>query len=524
MSMNWKEIDLVLEELELDGSFIQNIIQPNFDSLALYLYKEGRAQTLFVSFASGSCRIHETRRKIPKNPKPLRFMELLKKRILGFKIVSAKQLGEERVIQIVLQKNNDKSNDRANERSNKTANIKTTTELETKDSERLFLFFRLWSGSANCILTDENLLIIDAFYRRPNKNEITAAVFSLPEIAVGKTDKKYELRDFSELKNYEKHNNNEAENINEKEVFFDLEKMSLSEKFEKWYELFSDRVSLDSLLEKAEKQFLANEKKILNLLKTIDAKKKEFLNRESLKIKGDLILSHAHEIKKEQKKLSCFDFVNNIDIEITLDSKKNSQENAAEYYRQYKKAESGYEALLFEEKAIGEKRIALIAERDEILKEKNPHRLEQLVRKIETPKQKLEKEKPGLWFSLDEWTLFVGRNAKENDDLLRHYARGLDTWFHTRDVQGGFVFIKNRPGKTIPLPILIAAGNLAVHFSKAREEARADLYYTQVKHLKRAQGGKKSEKSSLKGKVLPQNEKNLHIILDKEILRKLGVN
>lgn len=496
MSMNWKEIDLVLEELELDGSFVQNIVQPNFDSLALYLYKEGRAQTLFVSFASGSCRIHETRRKIPKNPKPLRFMELLKKRILGFKIVSAKQLGEERVIQIVLQNN----------------------------FEKLFLFFRLWSGSANCILTDENLLIIDAFYRRPNKNEITAAVFSLPEIAVGKTDKKYELRDFSELKNYEKHNNNEAENINEKEVFFDLEKMSLSEKFEKWYELFSDRVSLDSLLEKAEKQFLANEKKILNLLKTIDAKKKEFLDRESLKIKGDLILSHAHEIKKEQKKLSCFDFVNNIDIEITLDSKKNSQENAAEYYRQYKKAESGYEALLFEEKAIEEKRIALIAERDEILKEKNPHRLEQLVRKIDTPKQKLEKEKPGLWFSLDEWTFFVGRNAKENDELLRHYARGLDTWFHTRDVQGGFVFIKNRPGKTIPLPILIAAGNLAVHFSKAREEARADLYYTQVKHLKRAQGGKKSEKSSLKGKVLPQNEKNLHIILDKEILRKLGIN
>ena len=251
MSMNWKEIDLVLEELELDGSFVQNIVQPNFDSLALYLYKEGRAQTLFVSFASGSCRIHETRRKIPKNPKPLRFMELLKKRILGFKIVSAKQLGEERVIQIVLQNN----------------------------FEKLFLFFRLWSGSANCILTDENLLIIDAFYRRPNKNEITAAVFSLPEIAVGKTDKKYELRDFSELKNYKKHNNNEAENINERGVFFDLEKMSLSEKFEKWYELFSDRVSLDSLLEKAEKQFLANEKKILYLLKTIDAKKKEFLNR-----------------------------------------------------------------------------------------------------------------------------------------------------------------------------------------------------------------------------------------------------
>ena len=98
MSLNWKEIDFVLKELELKGSFVQNIVQPSYDALVLYLYKEGRAQTLFMSLASGACRIHETRRKIPKNPKPLRFMELLKKRILGFKIMSAEQLGDRKSV------------------------------------------------------------------------------------------------------------------------------------------------------------------------------------------------------------------------------------------------------------------------------------------------------------------------------------------------------------------------------------------------------------------------------------------
>jgi predicted ribosome quality control (RQC) complex YloA/Tae2 family protein len=150
-------------------------------------------------------------------------------------------------------------------------------------------------------------------------------------------------------------------------------------------------------------------------------------------------------------------------------------------------------------------------------------RLEQVLRKIETPKQVAEVERPGLWFDFQDWTIIVGRNARENDELLRHYARGLDTWLHTRDVQGGFVFIKNKPGKTIPLPVLIAAGNLAVYFSKARSEARADLYYTQVKHLKRARGGKKSEKSSLTGKVLPSHEKNLFIQLDTKLLQELGL-
>ena len=149
-------------------------------------------------------------------------------------------------------------------------------------------------------------------------------------------------------------------------------------------------------------------------------------------------------------------------------------------------------------------------------------RLEQVLRKIETPKQVAEVERPGLWFDFQDWTIIVGRNARENDELYATMPVAW-TWLHTRDVQGGFVFIKNKPGKTIPLPVLIAAGNLAVYFSKARSEARADLYYTQVKHLKRARGGKKSEKSSLTGKVLPSHEKNLFIQLDTKLLQELGL-
>src|SRR5690554_4474475 len=39
MSLNCVEINRVLEELDLAGSFIQNIIQPSYDSIALYTYR-----------------------------------------------------------------------------------------------------------------------------------------------------------------------------------------------------------------------------------------------------------------------------------------------------------------------------------------------------------------------------------------------------------------------------------------------------------------------------------------------------
>ena len=90
----------------------------------------------------------------------------------------------------------------------------------------------------------------------------------------------------------------------------------------------------------------------------------------------------------------------------------------------------------------------------------------------------------------------------------------MDLWLHTRDYSGGYVFIKAKKDKTVPLEVLLYAGNLAVYHSKARKNGQADLYYTQVKHLRRAKNGPK-------GLVLPTNEKNLHIKLDTKILQAL---
>jgi predicted ribosome quality control (RQC) complex YloA/Tae2 family protein len=121
---------------------------------------------------------------------------------------------------------------------------------------------------------------------------------------------------------------------------------------------------------------------------------------------------------------------------------------------------------------------------------------------------------PGLRFVSGEFSMLVGRNARENDILLRRHVRGNDLWLHTRDYPGGYVFVRAQKGKTVPLEVLLDAGNLAVHFSKAKTNGRAELYYTHVKYLRRVRDGPP-------GLVLPTHEKNLSVVVEQERLTRL---
>jgi len=123
-------------------------------------------------------------------------------------------------------------------------------------------------------------------------------------------------------------------------------------------------------------------------------------------------------------------------------------------------------------------------------------------------------EAPGLAFSSPPYRILVGRSAKENDELLRHHVRGNDWWFHCRDYPGAYVFVKAPAGKSPPLETMLDAASLAVHFSRAKSSGAADVYYTRVKHLRRAKGGPR-------GLVLPTQEKNLHVKLDPARIARL---
>ena len=469
MSLNWKEIDCILEELELDGSFIQQIVQPSYDTIAFHTYKNGQSKTILVCLAAGACRIHQTWSAVPKNNKPLRFMEFLKARIKGARINSICQLGQERIIKLEL----------------------------SHCGQEFLLYIRLWSNAANMILTDTNHVVLDTFYRRPKKDEVSGGTFQEPNLQPkpqGESSKEWQVRSFDQLP--------------------DWENLSFNQKVEQWYGEHAGQLSLEALLEQAEKFYNSRHSKMEAALHRLEKKRDEFLQNQQWKHYGDLILTYGHLIDGSQDYLECEDYESGALIRIKIDPKKNAQENASSYYNTYKKTVSGLADLEHDIQKAKKELLDLEATYQQLCKEPNPLRLQQMLRKQTTPKQQVEKKRPGLSYQVDDWTILVGRTAAENDELLRRHVKGLDMWFHTRDYAGGYVFVKNRPGKTIPLSIMLCAGNLAVYHSKARKAGKADLYYTQVKHLRRAKDGPK-------GLVLPSQEKNLLVQLDKKLLQKL---
>jgi predicted ribosome quality control (RQC) complex YloA/Tae2 family protein len=496
MSLNWKEIDLTLWELDFTGAFIQQIVQPGYESLALYTYKaspsgqRASAKTVLVHLAPGVCRIHETRQKIPKNDKPLRFMEFLKSRIKGAKITSCGQIGRERVILLELSKTG-------------------------AEGGQFRMYIRLWSNAANIIVTDAENTVLDTFYRRPGKDEVTGGKFAPPvpdqPRDAPKSDltaqtawpaKSWEVRDFHELV--------ESGTVSPQ----DLAALCFNEKIDLWYREYAQTLSRDALLEQAEKFYTGRLTKMENALSRLEEKRSDFLHAVQWKHQGDLILSFGHLMDGSSKYLECEDYEAGVAVRIKIDPQKSVQENAAKCYKTYKKAVSGLEELETDIARAKREIRGLEAAYEAMQREPNPIKIQQLIRRQNKPKQQIGKKYPGLSYTVEGWHILAGRTASENDELLRRHVRGQDMWFHARDFAGGYVFVKHQPGKTIPLEIMLYAGTLAVYHSKARKNAAADLYYTQVKYLRRAKNGPK-------GLVLPTQEKNLYVKLEGERLKKL---
>jgi len=500
MSLNCAEIDKILEELDLEGSYIQKVVQSSYSVMVLHLYKT-RPMSLVICLEPGACRLHETTRKIPKFDKPLRFMELLRSRLRGAKITEAVQLNSDRIVRL---------------------------SLETA-SDTLHLYIRLWSGAANMLLVD-NGIIVDAFYRRPSRHEVSGEPWQLlpgesetaamqtfgnePSVAAGSESKAVAESAFTTVPPVAADKPVKTYTIRS----YDTSK-TFNEAIDEWYARQAPVLSIEALRAEAERFYGLKIEKISRALEKLEAKKHSFLQADMLKHQGDLLLANLYRIPQGASSVELEDYAaDNRMIRIALDPRKTAQENAAGYYERYKKAVSGLEALTDDIEASKRTLAALNEELVKLRVEENPYLIEKVLHKRKIPVQRKqaaqEKERPGLTFYHDGWILYVGRTAAENDELLRHHVRGKDMWLHVRDYSGGYVFIKNKNGKTVPLPVLIAAGNLAVFYSKARRNGQADLYYTAVKDLRRA-------KNAPKGTVLPSNEKNLSIKLDPAVLKQL---
>ncbi len=83
-------------------------------------------------------------------------------------------------------------------------------------------------------------------------------------------------------------------------------------------------------------------------------------------------------------------------------------------------------------------------------------------------------------------TAFVGRSPKDNERLTFVVARPNDYWFHARGIPGAHVILKlAHAGETPTQEQLEAAAALAAGASRASDAGKVEVDYTQRKHVRR---------------------------------------
>jgi predicted ribosome quality control (RQC) complex YloA/Tae2 family protein len=477
MSLNWREIALILSELPLEGSSIQKTHQIGYHALVFEMYHSGSGRwELYVEVGTNRSRLHRLTAgdSFPKPKKTVRlqrFIQFMRARVEGARVVSVTQDPGDRLVVLQLDQH----------------------------GESMVLVFRLYSGAgANIIVCDGEMTILDLLLRRPARDEMSNRPLVLQTRTEPIDDNRFPVRER-------------------------IPGSSFNEQIEREYRTEDAEGELSRLLA----QVTALKEKELGQLRqtiaTLERRISETSSYDSYKRSAELLGASMHLVKPKTEWVEVPDYYqeNGSTALIALDPSLTAGENVEAYYKKYQKGKRTLQNLQ-EEFVSTKKQLELTAERFETLLTPDSAGVVDvdLLRKAcgggplpDTRKDPLSGA-PGLRFMSGPYTILVGRNAKENDELLRQWTRGNDFWMHTRDVPGGYVFIKSIAKKTIPLETLLDAATLALLYSKAKESRKADLYYTQVKYLRRVKDGKT-------GLVIPTQEKNFSIEMDDKRVQRL---
>jgi predicted ribosome quality control (RQC) complex YloA/Tae2 family protein len=291
---------------------------------------------------------------------------------------------------------------------------------------------------------------------------------------------------------------------------------TFNERIEGLFAGLEERGNREHLADQAEASLAMRENKVLSTLKDLEARRASYTDPERLRELGELITSNLHRAARRAQWLEVEDFFRgNTPLAIEMDPSRSPAQNAEAYYGRFRKAKLGLGKVEQEIANLHRMLTSIQGERAALAANPDDGALASIAGKAAAPRRpRVAPGTPGLVFWSGPFKCIVGRAAAENDELLRRWARGNDWWFHARDWPGAYVFVKAAQGKSLPLETMLDAGNLAIHFSRGKASAGGEVYYTQVKYLRRAKGAKK-------GTVLPTQEKNLSIRLDPGRIERL---
>ena len=270
-------------------------------------------------------------------------------------------------------------------------------------------------------------------------------------------------------------------------------------------------------------------KKYKKRLYNIDEKLKECEDMDTYRIYGELITANLYRIPN--RNLSEIElenyYDNNNKITIKLDKRFLPSINAKRFFKKYSKLKNAL-AIVSEQKEDTLKELdyiesvvyelencSTIEEVGAIFDEISENNIFKDKKELNTSKKsKIKKSKftknktvsfNPLKYTVDGYTVLVGRNNKENDYLTLKYANKSDIWFHTKDFHGSHTILKI--DNNLPFPndnVLVEVAKIAAQHSKAKNSSNVPVDYCEVKYVKKPSGSKP-------GMVIYSNNKTLNV-------------
>lgn len=247
-----------------------------------------------------------------------------------------------------------------------------------------------------------------------------------------------------------------------------------------------------SLIRVVKNELKKNNSKRKKLLATLD----DAENADDLKVKGDLLITYPHLVKKGMTSVAIENYYddNNL-INIPLDPKRDGLKNAERYFTKYRKLRTAI-AYVNEQMTLTDAEIEYFNNIVAQLEVASPKDVEDIrleltnggyIRANKKNKQKPKVSKPDKFESSDGTLIEVGKNNLQNERLSLKQADRRDIWLHVQKIPGSHVIIHS------PNPsdaTLIEAAKLAAYYSKARNSANVPVDYLPAGKLRKPNGSK----------------------------------
>ena len=556
-----------LDEL-LRGGRVDRVTQPEKDTVILLIRAGNENRRLLLCASPNNARCHLTQQSFPNPLEPPMFCMLLRKQLMGGRVLSVRQMRGDRVVHVCFD-----------------------TVDELGDHVERTLILEVMGRHSNLILTDQNGRILEAarhvsadmsrvrqiqpgllYEEPPAQDKLTpeewtpeallAALSGREEAPLHKTLaacvmglstpaareialRVQDARDLPELSERLSAFLQKLPQLRDPRVLTD-ETGDAADVFAFPYfsqplELQKPYATLSAAMERcygardAQDRIRQKSASMVHLLKgQIErCEKKLALQEEELasaarmeeyRLMGELINANLWQLRKGQPEAMLPNFYSETgeSIRVPLDVQLTPAQNAQRYFKRYQKARSAREtaaaqrektlqeldllesALLDVDKCVGESELEEI--REEL------QRLGYVKKNTNRRQQRaLPKSKPYRYRSSDGIEIEIGKNAAQNDRLTTA-AKGDETWLHAKDMPGSHVIVhcEGEP----PQQTLKEAALLAAWYSKGQRSSSVPIDYTFRKYVKKPGG-------AAPGKVIYTHQHTLYMTVTEADIRSI---